>query len=112
MVHRSKIGEKTTDMTTARMALENVFWSMISSALAVVAVMKANSPHADMAKPTLKNSDALSGTTQKPVATLPLTARKSSNASPWTRKSVAKRRWAGGQCGGEADGRNWWMPHL
>jgi hypothetical protein len=36
-----------------------------------VAVMKANSPHADMARPTVITSSLRSGTTHRPVASLP-----------------------------------------
>ena len=54
MVHFRSMGERTTDITTARMAALKVVWSRMPSARADVAVMKANSPHADMANPTLK----------------------------------------------------------
>ena len=68
---RSSVGESTTDIITARMTAEKVCASISPSRRAVVAVMKANSPHADMARPTVITSLLRSGTTHRPVASLP-----------------------------------------
>ena len=68
---RSSVGESTTDIITARMTAEKVGSSIRPSRRAVVAVMKANSPHADMARPTVITSFLRSGTTHRPVASLP-----------------------------------------
>ena len=71
MWSRSNVGERMTDIITARMTAEKVGSSISPSRRAVVAVMKANSPHADMARPTVITSFFRSGTTHRPVASLP-----------------------------------------
>ena len=88
---RSSVGEKTTDIITARITAENVCASMRPSRRAVVAVMKANSPHADMARPTVITSFLRSGTTHRPVASLPSTAMKRMHAWPMTVRSPKSR---------------------
>ena len=71
MWRRRSVGERMTDIITARTTAEKVGSSISPSRRAVVAVMKANSPHADMARPTVITSFLRSGTTHRPVASLP-----------------------------------------